>query len=396
MFFSLFSHSYECKEINFKSPYLFSSEISELIDTTSESYSSNNHYALMEYLNISNFDNYRQLSDVLYATWKRKSDSTYNEIPFSNYEKRSAISEIIKEAKTKRVVILNENHFSSYSRVFARQLITELSKIGFNSLAIEMYTDSSINSRGYPLLNKSYSSEPQFANLLRESFGLNLQIFNYEIDGKDFLSYINKNGTAKAEEYRDKVAAQNLTKYLETNTNSKLIVYCGHQHVYEYDETEKYHPMAMFLKEYSGIDPLTIDQAEWHPYFSLNPVKVKNRKKAIVLYSNKNGYYRTIKGEQRVDMTVLSPDNTLIHNRPHWLFDEIYKPRKIKIPVHMRNEDELIVFAYHKNEPLDESVPVDCQEVTHKSKEAWLSLPKGEFVIVFHSKVHSCSTKLNY
>ena len=153
--------------------------------------------------------------------------------------------------------------------------------------------------------------------------------------------------------------------------------------------------MAKFLKEQSGIDPLTIDQAEFHPYFSLTQNLIRNRKNASVLYHNQKGYYRTIKSEKRVDMTMFSPDNTSVHNRPHWLFDDFYKPRKIEIPQHLINK-EVMAFAYNKDEPLDKGVPVDCQETTDKGKEVWLSLPAGEYQLVYHTKSHSCITYQTY
>lgn len=384
-----------CKEVDFESPYLCGSEISALIDSSSGANSSANYTAMMEYINIGQYEKHKKLSNMLYPNWQKAKDSSYNTIPFSEYEERDAIVEIVKSARDKRVVILNENHFSPYGRVFARQLIIELAKIGFNSLAIEMYRDSSINVRGYPFIDKSYSSEPQFANLLRESSKLNLDIFNYEVNGEEFLSFMNNNDSVKPEEYRDRIAAQNLIKYLKAKHKRKLIVYCGHQHVYEYDASEEYHPMAKFLKEYSGIDPLTIDQAEFHPYFSLTQNLTRNKDKSTVLYNNKKGYYRTIKGRKRVDVTVFSPDNTLVHNRPHWLFDELYKPRKIEIPKNLRNED-LMIFAYNKNEPLDKGVPVDCQEITDKEKEMWLSLPAGEYQLVYKTKSHSCIAYQTY
>lgn len=390
-----FFFSPKCTEIDFKAPYLFSSEIQELIDSSSGANSSENYAATMEYINIGQYERHQKLSNMLYPQRLKAKDSSYNTIALNEYEERDAIEEIVKSARDKRVVILNEDHFSPYNRVFARRLIIELAKIGFTGLAVEMYHDSTINIRGYPLLDKSYASEPQFANLLREASKLKFDIFNYEINGEEFLSFINKNGVTKAEGYRDRIAAQNLTNYLETNPNERLIIYCGHQHVYEYDLNDKYHPMAKFLKEYSGIDPLTIDQAEWHPYSSSTSNRAKNKGKASVYYNKQKEYYGIIRGQKRVDITLFSPNNTLIHNRQQWLFDDSYKPRKIKIPEHLTNE-EVMVFAYRKNEPMDKGVPVDCQEATDKGKEVWLSLPAGEYQLVYHTKSHSCITYKTY
>lgn len=161
----------------------------------------------------------------------------------------TTIGQIKKLASTTRLIMLNENHWKPNHRIVAQKLLEPLFKQGYKYLAIEAVDrayDSIINHRKYPVKNNGfYTREPHFGLFIRKALELGFTIVGYD----DFT-------TANREETQ----AKNIKNILDKDAGAKIFVYAGIDHILEGSPSKK--RMAQYLKELTGIDPVTIDQVE--------------------------------------------------------------------------------------------------------------------------------------
>lgn len=158
---------------------------------------------------------------------------------------------ILKRAATEQLIIINEAHHQPRHRTFVTFLLKGLYEQGYRYLGIETlgYLDSTYNECKYPvLLTGFYSKEPQFGNLIREALRIGFTLFPYETEVAEH------NG-----KLREIDQATNIARYMKEHPG-KYLIYCGYDHVIEGPHKGWEKAMAGRLKEYTGIDPLTIDQ----------------------------------------------------------------------------------------------------------------------------------------
>lgn len=168
------------------------------------------------------------------------------------------IDTILKEAKKHKIVMINENHYYPNQRLLVTDLLQELKKIGYKYIALEALgtkQDSLLNSvNSYPTLDTGfYTSEQNYANLIRKAIELEFEFVAYEnIDS-------NKN--------REIAQAENLyNKTFKINPNSKVVVLAGIDHILEKTTSEGKEWMATVFKNKYSIDPLTISQTHLNSY----------------------------------------------------------------------------------------------------------------------------------
>jgi len=315
---------------------------------------------------------------------------TYSDIPVSwgvdeldlgGLETDDALPYIVEAAKDHQVVIISENHQRPQHRIFASEIITELANQGFEHLGLETFgnynngielLDSNLSERGYPLnspMTGTYTMEPQMGNLVRDAIRLNFNLFAYEggrkVPGKD----------------RDEIQADNIIQYIKQNPNEKIIIYCGWHHAVESDTIKRgtAHWMAYYLKEKTGIDPLTIYQDNFTEKYIENEHPILEEidiDKPSVFIDENNQVYRC---SDHVDMEIIHPKTTYRNGRPSWLYrNDAYKPVKIKIR-DFNVDLPAIIAAYPLNE--ENSVPIDRIELKHKFNLKVLVLPLGEYRI---------------
>ena len=315
----------------------------------------------------------------------------YSDIPISwgvdslsleSYSTQNAIRKIVEVAEKQQVVIISENHLKPQHRIFANKVITELAKIGFEHLGLETFTtisnsntllDSTLSERGYPLnspLTGTYTLEPQMGNLVRNAIKSNLKLFAYErsqkIEGKD----------------RDEIQADNIIKYLELNPKARIIIVCGFHHAIESNMVKRGNSywMAKYLKEKSGIDPLTIYQDNFTEkfieteHFLLKDLKIDEPS----VFVHKSGQIVSV--TQNVDIEIIHPKTIYIDGRPNWLF-ESNKPVKVNLDSFDINFP-IIVSAFLIDEV--NSVPIDRIELKHKYDKKLLALKAGEYRITIY------------
>ncbi len=305
-----------------------------------------------------------------------------NTIQLDAYQTEEALTHIVNEAQKHQIIIISENHLKPQHRIFANQIITALVKHGFQHLGLETLNntsnngyallDSNLMDRGYPLddpLTGTYTMEPKMGELLRNAISLEYKIFAYErferIKGKD----------------RDEIQADNIIKYLNVHPEAKLIIFCGFHHAIESDQPKrvKHQWMARYVKDKTGIDPLTIYQDNFTEKFIQNehPYLKQTRITEPSVFIDNDGHL--VKLSKHVDVEVLHPMTRFRNGRPDWLYEN---SEYIAVEVLLEKQEmdfPVIVSAFRKGEV--NGVPADRIELKHKYDNKVLVLKKGEYNI---------------
>jgi len=295
------------------------------------------------------------------------------------YSKIKATDYIIEQAKKHQVVIINEAHHNSFHRVFTKSLLQKLFDNGYKNLGLEALAngenlDSTLNSRKYPIQETGhYIKEPQFGNLVRDALEIGYTLFAYENMEK---------GGGKQREIEQ---AKNIQKVINSKPNEKFIIHSGFDHALEgiHEFWEK--AMAARLKEYTGIDPLTINQELYseksHPKFNHPILKAFNIKEPTILIDKNGSPFKYEQGEAYTDIAVFHPNTEYVDNRPQWLF----KNDNEKVSINLTDieiEYPVMVLAFKQGEDINLAVPIDLTEVENKIENCTLALKKGNYEIV--------------
>ena len=326
-----------------------------------------------------NLANYRDA--LLFDDFKGK---TYPDDPsdagiLKDYRMVSAVEAITKAAAGNQVVMVNEAHHIPQHRMLTLELLKRLKKQGYKYFAAEtLYeTDTDLNKRGYPLLSSgAYMTEPIYGDVIRTALRLGYKVIPYDAPGRGGM------------DARERGAATNLkNRIFDNDPQAKVLVHVGFGHNVEVAVTSG-KLLAGYLKEFTGIDPLTVEQTSMTEHsapeyeFSLYRMVMKqyNPKEPIV-FQNSKGDFWAVKNIGR-DITVFSPRSVYANNRPTWLRSggertEYSLPKDIcgALPP----PASCVVSARFAEESAD-AVPIDQIEAK-ANQENVLLLPKGIFVV---------------
>lgn len=290
-----------------------------------------------------------------------------------------AISEIVKQAKNRQIIMLNEAHHLPMHRAFAMKLAKELKRIGYTYLACEAFSPWDEKPLAKKYVSDAmglYTLEPMFANFINSAIEDEWKLISYEAP------------TAT----RELDMAKNLMeKIFKKDPNAKVFVYAGYGHIYKHPEANskpKHAMMAAQLKMLSGIDPFVIEQTQMSPIFQSKQQqdmykKVQSRFKITKpsVLATKSGHYVRLGIQQKVvDMQVVYPHYRLdkVTHREAWLESIAeFKPKDIPINLLPKNGVRL-VYAYRQDDPLD-ATPIDLVLVDVKKPLPKLMLPAGQF-----------------
>lgn len=298
----------------------------------------------------------------------------------SLYKKINAADYIIEQAKKNKIVIINEAHHNSIHRVFTKSLLKKLfangyQYIGFEALSYKDDLDSLQQIRKYPIQKTGYYvKDPQFGNLIREAIEIGYRIFPYETENEE------SNGKS-----REMDQAKNIQKIIAANPNQKFVIHCGFDHVLE--GTHSFWEMAMAerLKEYTGINPLTINQVAYSEKSKSqfnDPIhKAMNITESSVLVDDNNNPFKYQRDEAYTDIAVFHPNTKYIDNRPNWIFENGNKNVLISIN-DIKLEFPVLVLAFNKGENINTAVPIDLTEIKNREESCHLGLKKGIYNIV--------------
>lgn len=296
----------------------------------------------------------------------------------------AALQAIVDEAKNRQVVILNEAHHIPLHRVFARQLASELRKIGFEYLAGEAFSpDIPLHPISVNQEMGFYVREPMYASFVRSAIS----------EGWSFIGYdhLPEGTTSQAEHnrLREIGAANNLhEKIFSVKPKAKVFIYVGYAHAFKQTGVElgKWKSLATLLKERFGIDPLTIDQTTMIPR---GDVRIEHPQYRIainrfapsvpIVLKNKNGHLMG-SGNGGYDLEVYHPDegDKSKEGRPRWMKSQAglrsFDVPKYLLPEHGRR---LIKAFYMQDGP--QAIPVDIVIVEAGKPTPSLMLPPGAF-----------------
>jgi hypothetical protein len=351
--------------------YKFSAEIAAEIATGEMRV----HRAAQYYSYIGDYSKALSVPNDVKLEWGFDTLTAEDQAYFKQFSPLNAVNAIIERSKEEQIIILNEAHHKPVHRVFTRKLLKGLYENGYRYFGLEalsncdyvppQYCDSQLNERGYPLnspLSGTYVTEPQMANLITEASTLGFEIFAYEKFGKE----------------RELSQATYIAKILEKDPTAKILVHCGWYHLLEAENNGKKW-MASYLKEKTGVDPLTIYQdilierysAAESPFFQMMDYQEEK-----VFVDNNGQFYNGKKAFNLFDVLVYHPRTRYIFNRPDWLVKleghHLFTIENINI------EYPCIIKAYRKEAPTS-AVPIDIIEKEYEADPTALVLPKGDF-----------------
>lgn len=242
-----------------------------------------------------------------------------------------AIAAIVREARTKRIVLINEAHHVPLHRAFAQRLAAELRKIGYSYLACETFNAmgaQAANEKRYIARNNGhYTAEPVFAGFVNAALADGWKLVAYEFEerreGGHDLS------PAEQMRMREEMQARNLVeRILAKDKEAKVLVFVGYGHHHKAREPEpKLLMMGEHLRRMSGLPTLHIDQTAFvahpdardeNPLYA--PLLAKYPAKDPIILRNKDGSYPILLGlGGRIDMQVIHPRYPVQDGRPGWL-----------------------------------------------------------------------------
>jgi len=248
-----------------------------------------------------------------------------------------ALETIVSAAKSRQIVILNEAHQRSRSRVFAEILMTRLYAEGFSVFAAETFTNIE---RAWPSpamrdLNGGapitaalgwYLADPVFAEMVRAARGLGYRFASYEAR-PDQMQSAGPSAGQQIEVREDAEANNFIAHILDGDPKAHVFVYCGYDHVLKSQVYQNQLWFAGRLKAKTGIDPLCIGQAWTVPppvglpeEPSLTTILDQFRPKTPILLRDAAGAPIILSiTKNALDYEVIHPRLSEVGDRPGWL-----------------------------------------------------------------------------
>jgi len=320
----------------------------------------------MLYVNDVKSEKYVEVINKRNAELQQQYSSTIDSVlkMSKHYIGKKAIDQIILSAQQHRVVMLNETHRRPSDRILAYKLLEPLKKLGYKYLAIEALVegqDSVINITNYPTRKSGfYISEPFFGLFIRKARELGFKLVAYDI--------------FKSESEREESEAKNLMKIYDGDPNAKVFVYAGWRHIVELGQQKTW--MAEYFKNYTGIDPLTINQAEGAKS------KIKDN---IYLVNNSNfdGVGRIIPNVDYFLVNKIQPNLNEIFSAEN-LSTNTLRLEKLK----NQNDEALFVMIFYNHEYKKEglnALPIINRII--KENVLQIALPRNQkFTVIIFNK----------
>jgi hypothetical protein len=296
---------------------------------------------------------------------------------------------ILELAGKQQAVFINEAHHIPQHRALTLRLLRDLWRKGFRYFAAETldFRDKELQARKYPLIGKSgyYLNEPVYADVIRTALKLGYQVIPYEFEEEAVPA---SDAQLNRQQQRDKGQARNLyERVFKQDPKARIVVHAGYAHIYE-KQRGGWSPMAMYFREFTGIDPLTIDQTEMTehsaPQFENAVYKDALARweftQPTLVRTPANEYFVGGNVKGLVDLQVFSPRSDYRGGRPAWLqLGGLRTAQRIVIS-DLKQGFPYLVQAVLTSEGA-EAIPMDQIEVQAPGASVTLLLPKGEFVI---------------
>ena len=292
---------------------------------------------------------------------------------------------VIEKARNHQTVMVNERHHASSDRLLTMELLAPLAEQGFRYFAIETgWNGDPINARGYPIPDTGYYvNDVVFAEVVRSAIELGYQIIAYEIEDEqrsstDPVSQVNR------QDQREWWQAKNIaTRVFEIDSEAKLLVHVGYDHLRE-SGTDTWAPMAHHLRQFTGLDPLTIDQtvlSERSRSELEHPLRIRARElgllgEDVIVLVDSEG--KLVGSREGIDISVFGITTRYANGRPTWM-DMGDRRQETDFDTPECKGRTCIVEA--RRAGFADEVPLDRVEVT-SAERTTLYLPPGEDVVI--------------
>ncbi len=312
------------------------------------------------------------------------------------YEWKPALPLLVKEAATRQVVMVNEEHRMSRHRMLTAQLLQPLYDQGYRYLALEaLFGTELLNMPFQPTLTTGfYTRDPVFAEVLREAIDMGYTLVPYDI--RSFPEGMN--GMQRTM-YREEIQARHLIdRILQDDPEAKILVHVGRGHnakVYEQQVMETdtliLGMMAGYFRNKTGIDPLCIDQLthEEHsdPLYESGIMRMARRLDDKVpalfnvLVDKTSGEWYPSTSEY--DAYVVPALTHYEYGRPDWIRQWQGRERYVvEVTDYLPVADTYyLVQAFYEHESGDDSIPADQYAYQRGQDEVQLWLKPGTYVL---------------
>lgn len=278
-----------------------------------------------------------------------------------------AKSFLLGKAQKESILIINEAHLYPQHRVFMSSLLPELAKLGYHHLFMEAISpDSTYIQPSFPSRDLGiYPCEPCMADLIRRAIRLGFQIHPYD-------GYLSAN--------RDSASARNILARYRDFPQDKIIVYCGFAH----NDEGAAGSVASYIQQFSGINPLTVDQTVYYeqetsPYYARLLRYYAIEKPAVLV--NKQGKAIPLNHSGR-DIFVISPLTHYINGYPDWL---VCLPGSRWVANDFADYDAAVVFLQEEIDQTAHPIPFSCKQKPAESRQDSLLVPAGcPYLIKFY------------
>ncbi len=283
-----------------------------------------------------------------------------------------AMAAIVEKARKTSVVIINEDHGAPLHRHFIGELLTALRPLGYSVYAAEAFSNSA-EGHGEALMSDGYyTQEPMFGRTLRLAATLGFERVEYE--RRDFgplrtPSNDNAEIIRRAEERERAQAARLMEAVFSARPNARVIIHVGGSHMLERPVPEQMNMrwMAGFLKEATGIDPLTIDQTACRAPGAAS----------IAAWARSGSQGPQSARSQGVDLFVGHPKVEYVNGRPDWRRSR--GDTEVSIPEIFVSATETVIVEARGSTDAG-TVPVD-RILVRPGERPPLLLPPGQWLV---------------
>ena len=313
---------------------------------------------------------------------------------------------ILTKSKDHEIIVINEAHHIPDNRVFISKLLPSLKKQGYTKLFVEALPNDIIISPYTKCITASgyYLSDPVFIKYLQIASNLGFTIFGYEesaaqvIENDSIVKSLSKDWLVKKSNIqyivaglseheinrRDYSQYKNIESHIKENAG-KSIIHCGYDHVKE-EVINNWKTVTSWLKDELRIDPLTIDQANYSNYDTINYTEIKKlskRKRPFIIF---NGYdrasfyseYDVISGTRKnlSDIFVFYPDDIHNYKLNNFANTEFHSHFDYISPRYNQNELDYphLIIAIDSG---CQNIVLDIMEVTDKTDNVILEIKKN-------------------
>ena len=294
-----------------------------------------------------------------------------------------AIRMIVAAARSKRAVLINEDHTVAMHRAFTQKLALALRKIGYRYFAAEAFNAPVLsNGRYLSWRDGYYTRDPVFAGLVRSLQSSGFTLVGYDIEEEDPAM-----SPRERIAFRERSQARNIhDRIFARDPDAKVLIHVGHHHLGK-RQVGDIKPMGAHLRELIGADAsLHVDQLAFYArstraaedplYRTLLDRLAPAAPMALRQADGASAAPRGLDGF--VDMHILHPDYGLREGRPAWLSVLAARTPTSVPKALLPQAGERLVLAVDR-EHGEDAVPVDALLLAPGKPAPPFMLPPGQF-----------------